>query len=137
MTFFYYKKFNTKDTNIVISSDNIKHIFKKHAKENAKGQINVTPTNLFKFVGVISNPDYIGLSSQLSRGKTPTLIFAKKINGYSVAITVLSSKKQFYLQTYYVFKSNSKEFNNYIQKNNLKKAEDVEPNDTKSLGINV
>ncbi len=131
------KTFITKDSNVVISSDNLRHIFKEHSKERHKGQINVNAKHLNDVALVISNPDYIGLSNQLSRGKTPTLIFTKKINGYSVAITVLSTKKQLYLQTYYVFSSDSKEYFNYIKNNKLKKAEDVEPNDMISLGFNV
>ena len=131
------KIFITKDSNVVVSSDNLRHIFKHHGKENSKGQLSVSAKHLNNFIDVISNPDYIGLSDQLSRGKTPTLIFTKKINGYSAAITVLSTKKQLYLQTYYVFSSDSKEYSNYIQKKKLKKAGDVEPNDNISLGFNA
>ena len=101
----FNKKYCTKDTNIVINSNNIEHIYKKHAKEKRKGQLTVTPKRLAKYRDVISNPDYIGLSSQLSRGNTPILYFTKKINGYSVAVEVLSTRKQLYPQTYYIFKN--------------------------------
>lgn len=133
----FNQKYETKDTNIVISSDNIEHIYNHHGNEKMPGQIDVTPENLSKYVEVVSNPDYIGLSSQLSRGNTPTLYFTKKINGYSVAVEVLSTKKQLYPQSYYVFDSNSKEYTNFIKNNKLKKAWDVESGDLKSSDINV
>ena len=133
----FSQKYETKDTNIVISSDNIEHIYNHHGNEKMPGQIDVTPENLSKYVDVVSNPDYIGLSSQLSRGNTPTLYFTKKINGYSVAVEVLSTKKQLYPQSYYVFDSNSKEYTDFIKNNKLKKAWDVESGDFKSSDINV
>ncbi|MBR6689756.1 MAG: hypothetical protein IKL65_00295 [Bacilli bacterium] len=133
----FSQKYETKDTNIVISSDNIEHIYNHHGSEKMPGQIDVTPENLSKYVDVVSNPDYIGLSSQLSRGNTPTLYFTKKINGYSVAVEVLSTKKQLYPQSYYVFDSNSKEYTDFIKNNKLKKAWDVESGDFKSSDINV
>ena len=121
--------YNTKDTNIVISSDNIKHIYNHHGNETRRGQISVTPEKLAKYGVVISNPDYIGLSSQISRGNTPILLFAKKINGYSVVVEVLSTKKQLYPQSYYIFASNSSKYKKFIENNKLKKAENVESND--------
>lgn len=133
----FSQKYETKDTNIVISSDNIEHIYNHHGSEKMPGQIDVTPENLSKYVDVVSNPDYIGLSSQLSRGNTPTLYFTKKINGYSVVVEVLSTKKQLYPQSYYVFDSNSKEYTDFIKNNKLKKAWDVESGDFKSSDINV
>lgn len=133
----FSQKYETKDTNIVISSDNIEHIYNHHGSEKMPGQIDVTPENLSKYVDVVSNPDYIGLSSQLSRGNTPILYFTKKINGYSVAVEVLSTKKQLYPQSYYVFDSNSKEYTDFIKNNKLKKAWDVESGDFKSSDINV
>lgn len=133
----FSQKYETKDTNIVISSDNIEHIYNHHGNEKMSGQIDITPENLSKYVEVVSNPDYIGLSSQLSRGNTPTLYFTKKINGYSVAVEVLSTKKQLYPQSYYVFDSNSEEYTDFIKNNKLKKAWDVESSGSKSLDINV
>jgi hypothetical protein len=130
-------KYDTKDTNVVISSDNIEHIYKRHGNEKYPGQMDVTPENLSKYDEVISNPDYIGLSSQLSRGNTPTIYFTKRINGYSVAVEVLSTKKQLYPESYYVFESNSKEYEDFIKKNKLKKAENVESGDLMSSDINV
>ena len=130
-------KYDTKDTNVVISSDNIEHIYKRHGNEKYPGQMDVTPENLSKYDEVVSNPDYIGLSSQLSRGNTPTIYFTKKINGYSVAVEVLSTKKQLYPESYYVFESNSKEYDDFIKNNKLKKAEDVESGDIMSSDINV
>jgi len=130
-------KYDTKDTNIVISSNNIEHSYNQHGVEKRPGQIDVTPENLSKYGEVVSNPDYIGLSSQLSRGKTPTLYFTKKINGYSVAVEVLSTKKQLYPESYYVFESDSKEYLEFIKNNKLKKAEDVVSNDIMSNDINA
>lgn len=55
--------------------------------------------------------------------------FSKKINGYAVAIEVLSTKKQLYPESYYVFKSNSDEYKKFLLNNKLKKAESVELDD--------
>ncbi len=82
----YEGKYNTEGTNVVMSSNNIHHIFNEHGNEYRKGQIDVTPENLSKYDEVVGNPDYVGLSSQASRGNTPTFLFTKKINGYSVAL---------------------------------------------------
>lgn len=131
------KKYDTTDTNIVISSNNIEHSYNDHGIEKRPGQMDVTPESLSKYGEVVSNPDYIGLSSQLSRGNTPTFYFTKKINGYSVAVEVLSTKKQLYPESYYVFKSDSKEYLDFIKNNRLKKAEDVVSNDIMSNDINA
>ncbi len=131
------KKYDVKNTNFVISSNNIEHIYNHHGDEKIIGQIDVTPDNLSKYDEVVSNPDYIGVSNKLSRGNTPTLFFTKKINGYSVAVEVLSSSKQMYPETYYVFKSNSKEYADFIKNNKLKKAWDVESDDKVSSDIDV
>lgn len=40
--------------------------------------MDVTPESLSKYGEVVSNPDYIGLSSQLLRGNTPHSILQKK-----------------------------------------------------------
>ena len=128
----FEKSFDTTDTNIVISSNNIEHIYNQHGNETRNGQIDVTPERLSKYGEVVSNPDYIGLSSQLSRGNTPTIYFTKKINGYSIAVAVLSSRKQLYPESYYVFKSNSQEYQDFIKNNNLIK---IETEDVKSNGI--
>jgi len=133
----FNKIYDTTDINVVISSNNIKHIFNRHGKEKHKGQIDVLPNHLLKYPDVIANPDYIGLNNKLSRGNTPVIYFAKKINGYSVAIEVLSTKKQLYPESYYIFKSSSNEYNNFIINNKLKKVVDMEPNDIISNGINV
>lgn len=90
--------------------------------ENNKNQLDVTLERLTKNIYVVSNPDYIGLSSQLSRGNTPTIYFAKEINGYSIVVGVLSTKKQLYPESYYIFKSNSKAYINFIKNNKLKKV---------------
>ena len=131
------KIYDTTDTNIVLSSNNIEHIYNHHGNEKNIGQIDVTPENLSKYGEVISNPDYIGLSAQLSRGNTPTFYFTKRINGYSVAVEVLSTKKQLYPESYYIFDSNSTEYWDFIKNNKLKKAEDVESNDIMSNDINA
>lgn len=131
------KVYDTTDTNIVIISNNIEHIYNHHGNETSIGQIDVTPESLSKYGEVISNPDYIGLSAQLSRGNTPTFYFTKRINGYSVAVEVLSTKKQLYPESYYIFDSNSKEYWDFIKNNKLKKAEDVESNDIMSNDINA
>ena len=131
------KIYDTTDTNIVLSSNNIEHIYNHHGNEKNVGQIDVTPESLSKYGEVISNPDYIGLSAQLSRGNTPTFYFTKKINGYSVAVEVLSTKKQLYPESYYIFESDTKEYFDFIKNNKLKKAEDVESNDIMSNDINV
>ena len=121
----------------MISSNNIEHIYNHHGNEQRKGQLDVTPENLSRYGEVVSNPDYIGLSSKLSRGNTPSIYFTKRINGYSVAVEVLSSKKQLYPESYYIFKSDSIEYQDFLKNNNLKKAEDVESNDIMSLDSNV
>lgn len=61
----------------------------------------------------------------------------KKINGYSAAVEILSTKKQLYPESYYVFKSDSKEYLDFIKNNKLKKTEDVESNDITSNDINA
>ena len=133
----FSKVYDTTDTNVVISSNNIEHIYNYHGNEKRSGQLDVTPENLSKYGEVIFNPDYIGVSAQLSRGDTPVLYFSKKINGYSVAVEVLTNKKQLYPESYYIFRSNSKEYQDFIKNRGLKKAEDVESNDLMSSDSNA
>lgn len=112
----YNGKYNLFDYNITIVSDDIRHILNRHSKEH--NQISVTINKLSKYAEVISNPDYIGISNIQKRDNL-CLIFFKKINGYSVAIETVSKKKKMSLKTFYILKTNSKEFYNFLDNNNL------------------
>lgn len=120
----FEKKYNLKDYNIVLSENNIEHSFNRHGNEKEVGQIDVTPEILAKYGDVISDPDYIGLSDEkpTKREPNPKLIFAKKINGYSVAIEVISDKKQLFPKAYYAYDSNSQNWNDFVKNKKLKEV---------------
>lgn len=127
----YKKQYDLTDYNIVLSESNIEHSFNHHGNEIKKDQIDVTPEIMTKYKDVISSPDFIGLTDNIptTREPNPKLYFAKKINGYSVAIEVISNKKQLYPKTYYVYKSNSNSWKDFIKNNKLKEVETMDSNE--------
>ena len=125
----FNKKYDVTDSNIVIGSNNIEHFYNEHGNETNIEQIDVTPENISKYPEVVSSPDYIGLSDNLSRGNTPTVYMAKRINGYSVAVEVITNKKQMYPEAYYIYKSNSSEWDNFIKNHKLKEVENMGSNE--------
>lgn len=136
----YKKQYDLTDYNIVLSESNIEHSFNHHGNETKKDQIDVTPEIMTKYEDVVSNPDFIGLTDNVptTREPNPKLYFAKKINGYSVAVEVISNKKQLYPKTYYVYESNSTSWNDFIKNNKLKEVEAMDSNEFKnSSEINV
>lgn len=133
----FEKKYDLKDYNITLGSSNINHIIKDHLRELRKGQIPVDIEKLSHYDEVIATPDYIGLSDNNAKGNNPMVYFTKKINGYSVAVEAITKNKQMYPETYYVFESNSKEYNDFIKNRRLKKAESVDLGEQSSSKLDV
>ena len=85
---------NVKGKSIVLSSDDIKHIFNEHGKvssEQPRGQIAVTQDNIETIIETIIEPDTI---KGVNENGVVKIIFKKEIDGKITAITVLSEKKK-------------------------------------------
>jgi len=130
--------YDLNDNNFIVKENNIEHTFKEHGNETKPGQIDVTPENFSKIADVLGNPDYLGLSDNATDGN-PTFYFAKKINGYSVAVEVAKKNKQLYPKSYFVFDSQAKEWNEFIINHKLKEANSMHSNELQnnSSEINV
>ena len=79
---------------IVLSSYDVKHIFKKHgnaANEQARGQIAVSQENFEDIIETIISPDVITRSDE--NGQVG-IKFIKEIDGKVTAITIVSEKKK-------------------------------------------
>ncbi len=82
-----------KDYDIVISKDNVTHIFDHHGDpqtEENRGQIAVTFDNISNIIETIIAPDAVDYADD---GDTKGIEFRKQIDGENVAITVISTKK--------------------------------------------
>lgn len=80
---------------IVLSSDELKHIFKHHGNieaEKLRGQEAITTENFSDVLGAIFNPDSIESIKDAS-GVT-SLVFIKNNEGKVTAVTVVSEKKK-------------------------------------------
>lgn len=75
--------------NIVLDSNNIKHIFKKHESESEynRGQIPITENNFSAIIETITDPSKVTLDRN-------DLMFIKELNGKVIAISVISNKKK-------------------------------------------
>ena len=124
----FNEEYDLKDNNFIVKENNIEHTFKEHGNETKPGQIDVTPENFSKIADVLGNPDYLGLSDNATDGN-PTFYFAKKINGYSVAVEVAKKNKQLYPKSYFVFDSQAKEWNEFITNHKLKEADSMHSNE--------
>lgn len=85
---------NVNGKSIVLSSDDIKHIFNEHGKvssEQPRGQIAVTQDNIETIIETIIEPDTI---EGVNENGVVKIIFKKEIDGKITAITVLSEKKK-------------------------------------------
>lgn len=85
---------NVKGKSIVLSSDDIKHIFNEHgsvSSEQPRGQIAVTQENIETIIETIIEPDTI---EGVNENGVTKIIFKKEIDGKITAITVLSEKKK-------------------------------------------
>ncbi len=99
--------------------------------------ISVTPEKLEKYPDTVNKPDYIGLSEHSKNG-LPVIYLAKKINGYSVATEIISEKRKILRPTsYYVYKTNSQEFKNFLKNNKMEEVLSVELDDIKSPNMYV
>ncbi len=81
------------DYDIVISKDNVTHIFDHHGDpqaEESRGQIAVTFDNISNIIETIIAPDAVDYADD---GDTKGIEFRKQIDGENVAITVISTKK--------------------------------------------
>lgn len=75
--------------NVVLDSNNIKHIFKKHESESEynRGQIPITENNFSTIIETITDPSKVTLDRN-------DLMFIKELNGKVIAISVISNKKK-------------------------------------------
>lgn len=91
--------------NIVIKSDDVRHIFKKHgnqATEAAKKQIAVTDDNIELLTKTFDNPDIIKPGELDTYGRK-TIKFEKRINGKTVVVTGISDgKHSLDIDTFYI-----------------------------------
>ncbi len=80
---------------LVLTSDEIKHIFKQHGNpqtENARGQEAITTNNFDAVLEAICAPSNV--ISEIDENGVVSLIFSKEVNGETTAVTIVSEKKK-------------------------------------------
>lgn len=85
---------NTEGKSLVLSSDDIRHIFLRHGENGtalSKDNIPVTPTNFENVIETLIDPDNV---SKADRSGVSGIMFQKTINGRVTAITIVSEKKK-------------------------------------------
>ena len=105
------------DYNFRLKDGDVRHFYDKHGPgvQQEQGQVAITPEIASKYVETLSDPSMIGLSDQTDNGKS-ILYFVKKINGYTVAVEMVSDgKKSFLPKTMYAFESGSDAYENFIK----------------------
>ena len=86
---------STYGKSIVLTSDEIKHIFKHHGNtqsESLRGQEAITSENFVDVLEAIFEPDSV--SGEMDSNNTVSLIFKKNNNGVTTAVTIVSEKKK-------------------------------------------
>jgi hypothetical protein len=80
---------------IVLTSDDIRHIFDRHGSafsEGQRGQIAITADNFDSVLRTIMKPDTV--KPEVDKSGAISLVFKKEINGNVTAVTVVSEKKK-------------------------------------------
>lgn len=80
---------------IVLTSDDIRHIFDRHGSafsEGQRGQIAITADNFDSVLRTIMKPDTV--KPEVDKSEAISLVFKKEINGNVTAVTVVSEKKK-------------------------------------------
>lgn len=80
---------------IVLTSDDIRHIFDRHGSafsEGQRGQIAITADNFDSVLLTIMKPDTV--KPEVDKSGAISLVFKKEINGNVTAVTVVSEKKK-------------------------------------------
>ena len=80
---------------IVLTSDDIRHIFDRHGSafsEGRRGQIAITADNFDSVLRTIMKPDTV--KPEVDKSGAISLVFKKEINGNVTAVTVVSEKKK-------------------------------------------
>lgn len=80
---------------IVLTSDDIRHIFDRHGSafsEGQRGQIAITADNFDSVLRTIMEPDTV--KPEVDKSGAISLVFKKEINGNVTAVTVVSEKKK-------------------------------------------
>ena len=80
---------------IVLTSDDIRHIFDRHGSafsEGQRGQIAITADNFDSVLRTIMKPDTV--KPEVGKSGAISLVFKKEINGNVTAVTVVSEKKK-------------------------------------------
>ncbi len=80
---------------IVLTSDDIRHIFDRHGSafsEGRRGQIAITADNFDSVLRTIMEPDTV--KPEVDKSGTISLVFKKEVDGNVTAVTVVSEKKK-------------------------------------------
>lgn len=80
---------------IVLTSDDIRHIFDHHGSafsEGQRGQIAITADNFDSVLRTIMEPDTV--KPEVDKSGAISLVFKKEVNGNVTAVTVVSEKKK-------------------------------------------
>ena len=80
---------------IVLTSDDIRHIFDHHGSafsEGKRGQIAITADNFDSVLRTIMEPDTV--KPEVDKSGAISLVFKKEVNGNVTAVTVVSEKKK-------------------------------------------
>lgn len=97
--------------NIRIRSDEIQHGIDEHGnpqKEEAIGQIAVTPDDIKNIPAVFNKPDSIELSETTDRTGKPAILFSKRIDGTIVTVAgVYDNHNSLDIDTIYIKKASS------------------------------
>ena len=97
---------------VILSDNAVKHIINEHGNaitESNRGQIAVEPSHIAMVGNIVGSPNAIFPAGQTEQGKQ-LIRFEKQINGWAVAVEVISDKKKGFLtKTLYIIDKSNKD----------------------------